>query len=150
MEKVKLQNAYEALKTNSEVEVLTQGKSMEPLFKEHRDIAVIRRVDMPFKRGDIVLYTRDNKNYILHRIVKIKGESLIIRGDNNLNFERDIKKEDIIGVLSALYRKGKYMPKESIKFRAFRFFNKLRFPFMYIYRKVKQFLWKKLKQKGAM
>ncbi len=147
MEKIKLQNAYEALKTNNEVEVLTQGKSMEPLFKEHRDIAVISRAEKPLKKGDVVLYSRDNKSFILHRIVKIKGDSLIIRGDNNLNFERDIKKEDIIGVLSALYRKGRYMPSSSGKFKAFGLFNKLRFPFIFIYRKTKQFLWKILKAK---
>ncbi len=145
MEKVKLQNAYEALKSKNEVEVLTQGKSMEPLFKEHRDIAVISRVEKPFKKGDVVLYSRDNKSFILHRIVKIKDNSLIIKGDNNLNFERDIKKEDIIGILTALYRKGRYMTAKDIRFKAFAVFSKIRYPFIYVYRKLRHFLWKKLK-----
>ena len=145
MEKVNLQNAAEALKERQEVEVLTYGRSMEPMLKEHRDIAVIRRPDAPLKKGDIVLYTRDNKSFVLHRIVKIRGEKLIIRGDNNLFYERDIKKEDIIGILAALYRKGKYMEKESGQFKRFAVLNKLRFPVIFVYRKTKQYLWKKLK-----
>lgn len=145
MSKINLQNAAEALKIKEQVEVLTYGRSMEPLLKEHRDIAVISHAKAPVKNGDIVLYTRDNKQFILHRIVKIRGEKLVIRGDNNLFYEKDIKKEDIIGILTALYRKGKYMEKGSVQFKWFALFNKLRFPVIFVYRKTKQYLWKKLK-----
>ncbi len=147
MEKVNLQNAAEALRQNQEVEVLTSGRSMEPLLKEHRDIAVISRPIAPFKNGDIVLYLRGENKCVLHRIVKIKDKELVIRGDNNLFYERDIKKEDIIGILTAVYRNGKYMPRESAKFKWFGLLNKLRFPFIFIYRKTKYFLWKILKAK---
>ena len=147
MDRIELKNAGEALKEKEQIEVLTSGKSMEPLFKEHRDIAVVSRVEKPLKKGDIVLYSRDEKSFILHRIVKIKGENLIIRGDNNLNFESDIKADRVIGVLTALYRKGKYMTAEDIPFKAFAVFSKIRFPFIYVYRKLRHFLWKKLKQK---
>ena len=122
-----------------------KGTSMNPLLKSGRDKAYIENLKKPLKKGDIVLYTRDNKSFVLHRIVKIRGEKLIIRGDNNLFYERDIKKEDIIGILAALYRKGKYMEKESGQFKWFAVFNKLRFPVIFIYRKTKQYLWKKLK-----
>lgn len=145
MDRIELKNAGEALKEKEQIEVLTSGRSMEPLFKEHRDIAVVSRVEKPFKKGDIVLYSRDEKSFILHRIVKIKGENLIIRGDNNLNFESDIKANRIIGVLTALYRKGKYMTAEDIPFKAFAVFSKIRYPFIYVYRKLRHFLWKKLK-----
>lgn len=145
MDRIELKNAGEALKEKEQIEVLTSGRSMEPLFKEHRDIAVVSRVEKPFKKGDIVLYSRDEKSFILHRIVKIKGENLIIRGDNNLNFESDIKADRVIGVLTALYRKGKYMTAEDIPFKAFAVFSKIRYPFIYVYRKLRHFLWKKLK-----
>ena len=147
MEKVNLQNAAEALRQNQEVEVLTSGPSMEPLLKEHRDIAVISRAVAPFKKGDIVLYTRDNNKFILHRIVKSTSTGLVIRGDNNLFYERGIKKEDILGILTAVYRNGKYMPRESAEFKRFGLFNQIRFPFIFIYRKTKYFLWKILKAK---
>lgn len=147
MDRIELKNAGEALKEKEQIEVLTSGRSMEPLFKEHRDIAVVSRAEKPLKKGDIVLYSRDEKSFILHRIVKIKGENLIIRGDNNLNFERDIKADRVIGILTALYRKGKYMTAKDIPFKAFLGFSKIRFPFIYVYRKLRHFLWKKLKQK---
>ena len=108
MEKINLRNAAEALKEKQAVEVLTSGRSMEPMLKEHRDIAVISRPIAPFEKGDIVLYLRGENKCVLHRIVKIKDEELVIRGDNNLFYERDIKKEDILGILTAVYRNGKY------------------------------------------
>ncbi|MBQ8202840.1 MAG: S24/S26 family peptidase [Clostridia bacterium] len=145
MDKVELKNAREALSESAQIEVLTQGNSMAPLFKEHRDIAVIKRPENPLKKGDIVLYTRNDESFVLHRIVRIKGEELVIRGDNNLNLERDIKADNIIGVLTALYRNGKYMQADSFIFKLFGILSTLRFPFIYVYRKVKQFLWKKLK-----
>lgn len=140
MERANLQNAAEALKIKEQVEVLTKGASMEPLLREHRDIAQISRAKPPFEKGDIVLYTRDNQNFILHRIVKIEKEGFVIRGDNNSFYERDIREEDIIGILTAVYRKGRYMPKESAKFKMFGILNKVRFPFMIVCRKARQLI----------
>ncbi len=147
MEKINLRNAAEALKEKQAVEVLTSGRSMEPMLKEHRDIAVISRPIAPFEKGDIVLYLRGENKCVLHRIVKIKDEELVIRGDNNLFYERDIKKEDILGILTAVYRNGKYMSRESAEFKRFGLINQIRFPFIFIYRKIKYLLWKILKAK---
>ena len=137
MEKINLQNAADVLKEKEQVEVLTSGRSMEPFLKEHRDIAVITSPTSSLKRGDIVLYLRGENRCVLHRIVKTKGENLVIRGDNNLFYEKDIKKIDIIGVLTAVYRNGKYMEKENAEFKWFGILNIIRFPFIFVYRKTK-------------
>ena len=51
MERANLQNAAEALKIKEQVDVLTKGASMEPLLREHRDIAQISRAKPPFEKG---------------------------------------------------------------------------------------------------
>ena len=56
---------------------------MYPLFKEGDIIVVNNRVP-EFKKGDIVVFkpNLDSYKYIIHRIVKIKKDKIVTRGDN--------------------------------------------------------------------
>lgn len=115
-----LQSAGEALKTETEVAVLTAGCSMRPMLREHRDLVIIKRVDRKFKKGDVVLYPGKDGKFILHRIMSIKKDRLIIRGDNNYFTEKHIKEQDIVGILKEFYRDGKYVNCETdFKYRVY-------------------------------
>lgn len=101
--------ADKALLQNPEISVLTSGISMRPLFREHKDVVVIERVTRPLKRGDVILYRRKGwENFVLHRLIRITKKGLVIRGDNLYYNEYDINREDVIGILKAFYRGGKY------------------------------------------
>ena len=41
-------------------------------------------------------YKRENGQYVLHRLIKIKNDNLIFRGDNQFINENDIKENQII------------------------------------------------------
>ena len=84
------------------------GTSMMPMLNKDTDRALIVKPNAPLKPGDIVLYRRDNI-YILHRILKINGENLVIRGDNCTAVETQYKTGDVIGVLGGFYRNGKFI-----------------------------------------
>jgi len=87
---------------------LTKGCSMRPLFKQHRDIITVNKNVGEIKRGDVVLYpSLRTEDLILHRVIKVNGDELLIRGDNTYVIEHR-KKDEIIGVLTSFYRKGKY------------------------------------------
>jgi len=104
-----LKNAHEVLKTEPEVAILTRGISMRPMLREHKDIVIIERLNRKLKKYDVPLYRRPNcDRFVLHRIVKITDNGYVIRGDNLLYNEYDVKDGDIIGVLKAFYRNGKY------------------------------------------
>lgn len=118
------------LKEKTEVEILTSGVSMRPMLREHRDIVVIERVNRPLKENDVPLYRRKGcDRLVLHRIVKIKKDgSYVIRGDNLLDNEYSVKDEDIVGVLKAFYREGKYYDCEkSLKYKLYIFYNRSTF-----------------------
>ena len=85
----------------------TIGGSMRPLFKTHRDAVALKKPDAPIKKYDVVIYANvDHTKYILHRVVKIKGETLIIRGDNT--FVREyVDTSRIIAVMVSFTRRGK-------------------------------------------
>lgn len=81
------------------------GDSMYPLIRP-RDLLVIKRPELPLRRLDIPLYKRDNGQYVLHRIVKIKNGEYYICGDNRVGIETGITDRHIIGVLTDIIRGG--------------------------------------------
>lgn len=108
MQNNELQSMGEVLKTAPEASSLTWGYSMYPMLRPHKDIVTVSRVNGELKKGDVVLYPGSDGKYILHRIMRIKPDVFIIRGDNNY-FTEIIKKDKIVGILKEFYRGGKHI-----------------------------------------
>ncbi len=82
------------------------GTSMLPLLREGEDVAVIR----PCKEVrllDVILYRRADGTTVLHRVVGVRNGSYVLRGDNQVKNEYGVTDGQIIGRLSAFYRKGR-------------------------------------------
>ena len=123
------------MKNSSEVALLTLGISMRPMLREHRDVVVIERVSRKLKKHDVPLYRREGcDRFVLHRIIKVTDNGYVIRGDNLYRNEYNVTDKDIIGVLKCFYRDGKYYDCEkSLKYKCYIVFNRLSFPFRYIW-----------------
>ena len=81
---------------------------MQPLFVEHRDVVNIRTVKNGLKRGDVILYpSKSGNSLILHRVIRVKGNDLLIRGDNNY-FNESRQKDEVVGIMTSFFRNGKY------------------------------------------
>ncbi len=86
------------------------GDSMMPLIKEGRDVLVIEpKPPQRLKVGDVPLYKRDTGQYVLHRVVKVRSDDYLIRGDNRFHTESGITDRHIIGVLTGIIRDGHLM-----------------------------------------
>ena len=84
-----------------------KGVSMLPLLRQDRDVMVIQAQSTGFRKNDAVLFQRDNGQYVLHRITKVKGDGLYwIVGDNCSRGEL-VREDQILGVLSEVKRDGK-------------------------------------------
>lgn len=93
------------LRAGKTVTYFTVGSSMKPLLvqrKTHVTVAPLKEA----KNGDILLYIRKNGSRVLHRCIKQDGGCYYMRGDNTCGLER-IKKEQALGVVTHIYRKGK-------------------------------------------
>lgn len=86
-----------------------RGRSMRPFLEDGRDKALLVAVKEPPRVGDAVLAEISKGHYVLHRIVKIDGEDVTLRGDGNLNTE-SCRIEDIRALATAFYRKGRNEP----------------------------------------
>lgn len=94
------------------------GDSMYPLIKP-RDLLVIKKPELPLKRLDVPLYKRDNGQYVLHRIVKVRENDYLICGDNRVEIESGITDRHIIGVLTDVIRDGETISVYSFKKRVY-------------------------------
>lgn len=86
----------------------TAGDSMEPMLRGGRDTVIIVPPTFPLSPGDVPVYRRDG-HYTMHRIIKLTKYGYLICGDNRPVPERNVKQEDIIGVLAAFYHDGRYV-----------------------------------------
>lgn len=135
----------EALQTQDTVAFLTNGASMRPLLRTHKDMVVISKPQHPLKVGDVPLYKKAGVNkLILHRIIGIRTDgTYIIRGDNTYHKEY-IPQDDVIGVMTAVYRGGKYIDCASSKaYKIYVKINKFLYPVRYVWKtKIRAFLGK--------
>ena len=88
------------LKNGSAVKLKPQGYSMYPLFVPGRDSAVIEKADCDrLKKGDVILYRRENGILVLHRICRITKDGFYTVGDNQTAVEGPLTASQISGKL---------------------------------------------------
>ena len=109
MFKIPMEELVELLKIQLEqggrAELTVTGSSMHPLYHNHRDKVIL--TTRTAKKPDVILYRRDNGAYILHRIVRVKGDMFIVTGDNQWQLE-NVRPDQVLAVVDGWYHKGKY------------------------------------------
>lgn len=97
------------LADGEEVTVNVSGHSMEPLLTAGRDRVTLRRPGAEdIKLGDIVLACqRGQDRVLLHRVVRRKGDQLVLQGDGNRAQTETVSVSDVVGVAVSYAHKGK-------------------------------------------
>ena len=96
------------------------GSSMCPLFAPQRDQAIVAPVgDRRLKRGDVVLYRREQGILVLHRIWKVNRDGYYMVGDNQREVEGPLEREQVKGIMIAMVRKGKQFTTRNEWYRIF-------------------------------
>ena len=85
-----------------------RGRSMRPFLEDGRDKALLACAENPCV-GDAVLAEISERRYVLHRIIKIEGRKVTLRGDGNLSVEQ-CTLDDIRAKAIGFYRKGRTTP----------------------------------------
>ena len=95
------------------VPLVISGGSMVPFLIPKRDSVYLSKADRKLKRGDMVLYQRDNGHYVLHRVFRAEKGLYTMVGDAQTELERGIRPDQIFAVATAVRRKEKLMRKNS-------------------------------------
>lgn len=81
------------------------GVSMLPLLRQGKDLLIVtKKAHGRCRVGDVVLYTRTDNKYVLHRVIKVRTNDYVIMGDNCVTKEYGIRDEHIIGVMTGFVR----------------------------------------------
>ena len=90
----------QAMQDGGSAELTVTGRSMTPLLRDRVSRVRLAAVSQP-KRGDMVLYRRQNGAYVLHRIAAIGADgTYMMCGDAQTVLEPGIRREQLLAVVT--------------------------------------------------
>ncbi len=101
-----LPHVCELVSKGHKVTIRAKGNSMRPFLESGRDLAVLSAIGTP-KVGDVVLAEIHKGVYVLHRIDRIQGENITLRGDGNIRGTEECQISDLRAIAITFVRKGK-------------------------------------------
>ena len=94
------------LATGKEVRFTPSGVSMRPYIEGDKDSVILTPMNRAPRRGDILLAhvtaANGRQTYVLHRLVRMEGDTCVLMGDGNLAGEERCTSEQIIGRVTAI------------------------------------------------
>lgn len=91
------------LAEGKEVRFTPSGVSMRPYIEGDRDSVILAPLRREPRRGDILLAEVETlcgrRTYVLHRLIRIEGQTLVLQGDGNLAGEERCKTAEVIGLV---------------------------------------------------
>lgn len=101
----------ELIRQGRTVTLTARGNSMNPFIVDRRDRVVLSPcTDAQLQPGAVVLALTNDHRYVLHRIVRRQGDELTLLGDGNLHQTERTDTSRVIGLLTAVIRKGRTYP----------------------------------------
>lgn len=93
----------EVIRFGGKIRLTVTGMSMYPLLRNRLDSVLLKKVS-EIKKYDILLYTREDGSYVLHRAVNLKEGFVDIIGDGESRIEENVPREKIIAVVDEIKR----------------------------------------------
>ena len=94
------------------------GTSMMPMLRQRRDSVELVKAPPELKKYDLPMYIGPRGKYVMHRIVEVREDCYICLGDNTYTREQ-VRREQIVALVSAFYRDEKRIPVDSAVYRMY-------------------------------
>ena len=108
----------EILSSGGSVSLVVSGSSMDPYLKHGRDIVTLRTcTDQDLIPGRIVLFKRQDRSMVLHRIRKILPNGQIVMNGDAQSWCEIVSPDRVIAVVTSVERKGRQLSCERVWFR---------------------------------
>ncbi len=111
----------DGLRNGQQVRMTVVGNSMFPLFRSKLDSVVLSPITNGVKKRDVVLYKRSNGQYVLHRIIRHKGDVYSANGDNQYWIESPLIETQFLGKMIGFYRKNQYYTTKTLWYQFYSF-----------------------------
>lgn len=127
------------LQNGGKASLTVTGVSMRPLFYHRRDSVTLIPANGRQKPGDVILYCRENGQYVLHRIIACEDTAYICCGDNQAERET-VLPEQVIAVMDGFTRNGKEYSLDAFGYRVYTAAWVRLFPLRPCYIKLRRYL----------
>lgn len=98
----------ELTKYGRSARITVTGMSMYPFLREGIDSVELSHADFAgITIGSIVLILRKSGQYVLHRVVRKKNDCFYITGDAQRQIEGPLLPEQLMAVVTAVWRRGR-------------------------------------------
>ena len=126
---VRMEEISRLISEGKTVSISAKGYSMNPFIMHLRDQIVLGPwTDADIKKGAVVLVKDTRGCFIVHRIIKIEGDMIILRGDGNIGLTEKAYVKDIIALMHGVTKKGRTYSVKSLRWRLYSWFWKLLTP----------------------
>ena len=102
------------IEEGQEVVFKPKGVSMLPFIHGGKDSVLLRKAD-ELKIGDIALAEISEGRYVIHRVEKIEGETVILMGDGNLVGRERCRRKDVIAIAEKIIKSNREIDCQSQK-----------------------------------
>ena len=99
--------------------ITPEGNSMLPLLQGGVSSVKISKIKYSLKKYDVILYQRNNEQYVLHRIIKIKKGKYLLCGDNQLVPETGIKENMMLGIMEGYFSGNSFIDINNTKYKKY-------------------------------
>lgn len=99
-------NFEQALSSCGEYVTQVRGVSMYPMLRYRRDPVLIHPVRQELKRYDVAVYNRGD-SYVIHRILEVRSDCYVFRGDNCIRKEI-VPRSLVTGVVVGFWRASRH------------------------------------------
>lgn len=88
--------------------ITARGNSMNPFLVDRRDTITLGGFhDEEIRRGCVALVRDLSGDYLIHRVIRRKGDIITLKGDGNSKKVETAKVGDVIAIMTGMERKGR-------------------------------------------
>jgi signal peptidase I len=100
----KMIESFKEKNLGKKIKVKVKGNCMFPVMPDNAFVEVKVIPSSQLKSGDIMMFYAKKKVFV-HRMLKRKSNGLLVKGDNNFDFDPIIKEKNVIGKVEKINNK---------------------------------------------
>lgn len=110
----------EALSQEKDFTFTPTGSSMLPMLDGVNDTVTLTSKPEKLRKYDVVFYKRRRDNgLVLHRVIKVVGNSYTMSGDSQRYFDENIPYDDILAVMKCFTHNSKVITANSFSYKIY-------------------------------
>ncbi len=116
--RIVVMSVLEMLNDGEDYPIKATGSSMKPFIRDGDTLIISALKKDEISTGDILLYERDNGQFVFHRLYKIEADNTFsFVGDNQFSVEKGIRENQILAKVVKIIHEGRVIECNSIAFR---------------------------------